>query len=984
MKKTWLLSRHFLLSLAFLFLTLGQATGQSIQFSAGPGSFPVDPGGYGHGASFGAFTRNGRPSIFAISYGTANFLYDNVGGYFEDITARAGVQFGTDHDRGMASADYDNDGDIDIYISAGYTGNVFWRNDGDDTFTDIISSSGTFMNGQGQGVAWGDVNNDGWLDLFVCQTNGDNRLFIQSGDRFYEAGDFGAESGSLQPVFFDVNNDGRIDLLVTRRAGLNNLLYINNGNGSFTEQGGSWGIGYANAECHGAVVGDYDRDGDLDVYICNYAGVNMLFRNMGGHFDEVGAAAGVQGESGGNRGAVFGDFDDDGWPDLYVVRSGSNRMFRNNGNGTFTDVSGSSGAADGNAGYSPSIADYDNDGDLDIFFTNTGQHSVLLQNLGPFNNWAEFRLRGGSTNLNGVGATLTAWIQGRPQAQAVIAGQGYLGTGSDLTVHFGLGRSNQIDSLIVQWPSGARDYLYHFAANQKISLYEGSTPPRDTSPPQISEVSANNVTTTTATINWMTDERADSQIEYGQDANYGNFSALDDNLVTSHAMTLSNLAASTTYHFRVRSKDASGNATVSNDFIFTTARDTQAPVISNVATSNISMTAATVSWNTDEPADSQIEYGLDNNYGTLSNHDANRVTEHSIALSNLTAGTTYHFRAISQDTAGNFARSKDITFTTARDMQAPTISNIATAGITANSAQITWNTDELSLARVEYGPDSTLLASAVVDTAFALSHTVTLANLQPYTTYYFHVLAKDEAGNMSTSRKYSFNTLSALASIILLAGNAQTGDPGEILAAPLLVKLVDRFGVGMPNVQVEFRVIAGSGRVIGQPACDSSVCVVVSDQNGIASVKWRLGMTDSQKVQMTILENPKWVVLFTATLKSPATAVNGQVMSLPSAFALRNYPNPFHDFTQFEVALPASGLISLKIFDVQGREVSTLAEEWRDAGRHFFKWEGRANGSLALTSGVYFAVLRYQSAPRYAEKQIAPILMEKQKIFYVK
>jgi hypothetical protein len=340
----------------------------------------------------------------------------------------------------------------------------------------------------------------------------------------------------------------------------------------------------------------------------------------------------------------------------------------------------------------------------------------------------------------------------------------------------------------------------------------------------------------------------------------------------------------------------------------------------------------------------------------------------------------------SKDAAGNAAISNDFTFTTVRDTQAPAISNVATSNITATWAQITWNTDEPSTAQVEYGPDSTSLAHTVVDTTFARAHKVLLANLQPYTTYYFHVVAKDEAGNTSTSPQYDFNTLSAIASVILLPGNAQTGNPGEILAAPIEIKLVDRFGNGVPNVQVEFRVIAGGGRAIGQPACDSAVCVVVSGPNGIASIKWRLGLVDTQKVQVTILEKPKWAAIFIATLKGPVTAVDEQVVSLPSALTLRNYPNPFRDFTKLEVALPASGVIALKIFDLHGREVIALAEEWRNAGRHFFAWQGKTAKGKPLTSGVYFAVLRYQnqSAPRFAEKSASPIIVEKQKIFYVK
>jgi hypothetical protein len=757
---------------------------QSIRFSAS--SLPVDPSGYGHGASFGAYTRNGRPSIFVIEYGTANYLYDNIGASFNDIAEAAGVQFGTDHDRGMAAADFDNDGDIDIYISAGYTGNVFWRNNGDDTFTDIVSESGTFANGQGQGVAWGDFNGDGWLDLFLAQTDGGNRLFIQSGGgRFYESGGLSPHSASIQPVAFDVNDDGHLDVLVTRQPGASNLLYINGGGGSFDEQGNQWRIGFASADCQGAAAGDYDRDGDLDVFICDYAGYNLLFRNMGGYFDEVGSAAGVRSGNGGHRGAVFGDFNDDGWPDIYVTRSGDNKMFQNNGNlagqaGTFTEVSSSSGANDGNDGYSPSLADYDNDGDLDIFFTNTGQNSILLENLGPFNNWVELRLIGAASNLNGVGAKLTAWSNGSPQAQAIIAGQGYLGTGSDLTAHFGLGSNSFLDSLIVRWPSGTIDKYYHLAANQKFGLFEG-TAPVDRTAPKLSNIVASDITMASAKILWNSDEPATSQVEYGLNANYGNSSALDENLVQTHAINLSNLTANATYHFRVRSKDAAGNLAVSNDATFTTAGDTQAPLISN----------------------------------------------------------------------------------------------IVVAAITETSAQIKWSTDEPSESRLDYGADSTALSASAVDTNFVTAHAASLSNLTAHTTYYFRITAKDPAGNVGIGPLQSFATLST-------------------------------------------------------------------------------------------------------------TAVEERFASLPMTLALRNYPNPFYGVTRFEVALPYSGLISLKIVDLQGREVAALAEGLQSAGQHFFSWRANTNSERPLAAGVYFAVLQYQSGLEFSSIQSAPVIVQKQKVFYLK
>jgi len=862
------------LAVLVLLLASQSGRGQAIRFSAS--TLAIAPEGYGHGASFGPFTRSGQPSLFVIAYGAPNNLYENIGASFRDIAEQAGVQFGTDHDRGMASADFDNDGDLDIYISAGYTGNVFWRNNGDDTYSDYTSDSGTSLNGQGQGVAWGDFNNDGWLDLFVAQTDGGNRLYLNNGGgSFYEnSGSFESQSGSLQPVAFDVNGDGHLDLLVTRRTGLSNLLYINRGGASFDEQGSQWGIAEASAECHGAGVGDYDRDGDLDVFICNFSGSNLLFRNVGGRFDEVGSAAGIRSGGTRNRGALFGDFNDDGWPDIYVTRTGANQLFQNNGNDTFTEVGAAAGATGGSDGYSPSMADYDNDGDLDIFFTNTGQQSILLKNSGPSNNRLELRLRGAKSNANGIGAILTAWLNGRPQAQAIISGQGYVGTGSDLTAHFGLGSNNFLDSLVVKWPSGVQDKYYHLAANQKLSLDEGKAPV-DRTAPRISEVTVDNVTMTGVTINWKTDESSDSEVEYGLTTSYGSLSSLNSNLVTTHATTLSNLTVNTTYHYRVRSRDAAGNLAISGDFTFTTARDTQAPALTNITANNLTMTSAQIVWNSDEPADSQVEYGLTTSYGSLSSLNSTLETAHAMTLSNLTANTTYHYRVRSKDAAGNLAISGDFTFTTTRDTQAPAISNITTTAITAVSAQIKWNTDEPSDGRVEYGPDSTTFASSVRDTSFATTHTASLANLKAATTYYFRIIAGDRAGNSRTGAQQSFTTQQTVA-----------------------------------------------------------------------------------------VETPR---------HTP-----------PATLALRQYPNPFHDFARFEIDLPSSGLMSLKIYDLQGREVVTLADGLRNAGLHFVAWQVQSGADRLLAAGVYFAVLRYQSEVKFSARATAPISEMKQKIFYVK
>lgn len=190
--------------------------------------------------------------------------------------------------------------------------------------------------------------------------------------------------------------------------------------------------------------------------------------------------------------------------------------------------------------------------------------------------------------------------------------------------------------------------------------------PSDTTAPVISSV-ASTTTTSAATITWNTNEGATSQVEYGQTTGYGSTTTLDQNLVTSHSVSLSGLNATTTYHFRVQSKDASNNVATSADTSFTTlpAPDTTPPVISRVTYTDITISDATITWTTDEPSTSQVEYGTTDGYGTSSVLDGNLVTSHNVVLSGLEPGAKYHFRVRSKDSAGNEAVSIDTAFNTA-------------------------------------------------------------------------------------------------------------------------------------------------------------------------------------------------------------------------------------------------------------------------------------------------------------------------------
>ncbi|MEM3738881.1 MAG: fibronectin type III domain-containing protein [Thermoplasmata archaeon] len=284
----------------------------------------------------------------------------------------------------------------------------------------------------------------------------------------------------------------------------------------------------------------------------------------------------------------------------------------------------------------------------------------------------------------------------------------------------------------------------------------------DTTPPVISNVAVINITSNSAVVLWTTDEPSSSIVEYGATTSYGQ-TASGVGGVTSHSVSLSGLTASTLYHFRVKSADAAGNLATSSDYTFTTlsdgGNDTSPPVISNVAVSNITQDSATVTWTTDEPSTSVVEYGLDTNYGESAD-GPDGVTFHTVVLTGLTPATTYHFRVSSKDAVGNTAESDDYTFTTSQaDTTPPVISNVAVSGITMTSAIVTWTTDEPSTSVVEYGT-TTSYGEVAIGATGVTSHQVTLTGLTPSTKYHFRVNSKDAYGNTAVSQDYNFTTAS--------------------------------------------------------------------------------------------------------------------------------------------------------------------------------------------------------------------------------
>lgn len=391
---------------------------------------------------------------------------------------------------GMCTADFNNDGLGDVLSGGLSNGIKFTKSKPDGTFsTQNITNPNTFV----QSVNFADIDNDGWLDAFVCHDDGISRLFKNNG-----SGVFGLQSnminlatvpasdnsGNYGTVWSDVNNDGYTDLYIAKcRQGVNNptdprrinQLFINNGDYTYTQDvTNEYGLRIG-AQSWTADFGDIDNDGDFDCFITNHDVPSQLLENDGsGHFTDL-AASFVNEIVGLPLQGVFKDFDNDGYVDI-LVAGDSHHLFRNNGDKTFTQVSN---PFNNNKMESYAVGDLNADGFLDVYggyaYVYTSPSTIpdaLWMNNGNDNHFYGMSLRGQQSNRSAVGAKVHLYSALGVQTREVRSGESY-GISNSLQIHFGLGQVTQIDSVVVSWPSGIKDVIYQPEIDQYVTFYEG-------------------------------------------------------------------------------------------------------------------------------------------------------------------------------------------------------------------------------------------------------------------------------------------------------------------------------------------------------------------------------------------------------------------------------------------------------------------------------------------------------------------------------
>jgi hypothetical protein len=441
--------------------------------------------GWGMGCTVGDVDNDGEPDVYVLGI-NGNTLYRNTGdGRFEDATEKAGLRGGR-WSTSAAFLDSDRDGDLDLYVAnnievdvyaqplsfpgpdCNYRGtrvmcgprglpgalDAFYRNDGDGTFTDATVEAGLLEKAPpryGLGVAVGDVDNDGWPDIYVADDSTPSYLYLNKKDGTFEdvallagvaVSDDGMEQAGMGVDLGDYDGDGWLDIVKSNFAFENSNLYHNDRNGDFTDESlKTAGIGLATRPLvtWGTKFLDYDNDGWPDIVVAAGHVYPHLIRNpvAGEHYDQ---------------------------PRL---------LFRNLGDGRFADVSAESGPGIRQERSSRGLAtgDLDNDGDVDLAVVNIDStHSILRNEGGNAKNWLIVTLRGTASNRMGLGARVTIHAGGLRQIREATT-SGSIFSASDSRVHFGLGTATRAD-VEVRWPSGRIQTLKDVPANEVLEVVE--------------------------------------------------------------------------------------------------------------------------------------------------------------------------------------------------------------------------------------------------------------------------------------------------------------------------------------------------------------------------------------------------------------------------------------------------------------------------------------------------------------------------------
>ena len=819
----------------------------------------VNDSDFSQGVAWGDYDSDGDQDVFVTNgndvNSKSNYIYsNNNNGTFTKIALETGTSFGA------TWGDYDNDGDLDLYV-ANYGTNFLYENQGGGVMERVTSGTITTDAGFSRGCAWADYDRDGFIDLFVANySNQNNFLYhnnrngsftrITSGPVVTDGGD------SRGCAWADYDLDGYPDLFVANYNNQNNFLYHNEGNGTFTKV--VMGVIVNDGEkSQGGSWGDYDNDGWPDLFVTNRPEQNnMLYHNLGdGDFEKIGEGD-IANDGGSSFGSAWADYNRDGWLDLLVTNrpDQANFLYKNNGNGTFAGITGEEIVTNITSSYGAAWCDFDEDGDVDILIANYDQKNGLYTNNEYSNHWLSVRCVGVASNKTALGARVRvkANINGTPvwQMQEISGQTGYLGQNS-MVLYFGLGNASTVDSLEVHWPSGLYSVQTGIARDQLITVTEFANLP----------VAVNDLASTldgvAVTINpLLNDTDADGdplllETIYSE-PKHGSAVILSGDTQILYTPAAGFIGTDTLSYVVIDGKSGRDTALVE---ISMTEKPNTAPVAADDAASTMDGVAVTISVlaNDTDP-------------------DDNPLTVYSVN----TDGTTGEVEI--DDGSQTLTYTPPLGFT-GTDTFAYTVSD-GRGG--SDTGQVTVTVSR----RPNYEP------VAVDDTS-----SVTYPN-----SLVIHVLMNDSDPDGDALIVQSLNVSATNGTVLI-----NTGDTTLTYVPKLGFSGFDTF---------RYRITDSRGGL------------------------------DSAQVRITVKQPG-------TEPEQPVTGVDER--ALPETFYLaQNYPNPFNPETEIVYELPEKCDVTVQIFSLLGQRVRTLVRESQDPGYYSVKWRAVNDGGDDLPSGLYF------------------------------